>query len=619
MASLTPRQALKDVNALGGSLANVVGNGGSGAEAGPTKRNDQSASQAPIHVKNEAWGENVPGPDSGSVDRRYEGKYTAPEEEGGGGEGTVASDPTFITGVPSAPTPVSGMGKIEERLNAVNDEQAKMRAELEAYVKEVRGRTDEAGDKLVDFPDSFDSDAEKEAKREAGWRKFISTQVLEHPNEEEERKMKKKLELGLGRIQELDMELEKAEMKYLESKSKLKGSEGGGEDEDEDGEVAEPVRRRTKPAPVSPSENDGTSPSRVDAVNKRSAQMGRQVLLTEEEEDRVNDIMADMMDEIRQEAHAELYGQKTGEAPDGKPTSARVPDAPNAYCPEEGESEVLVDLETKLVEHQDLREHTAPTGLVFDERRGTYILVDPADVNKEKSKREPTLKSNDVLASMRRERIVKQKLEQIDSALEALKDAPVHLIESTATPAAKNGRGKTNGKKKTGDHSPSRRPTSLRAFLKPVSPSRIHTAVEEARREVVDMADQESIGELVAQVKEAVIVATDPPETTPREESRQESKSSTPSPPAKRKTARKKMKKSASIAAAERSSGVRHIEVNSSATSLHGDDSTSPKKSVFGWDRTTTERYIPGSKKPIVKKSPPKGRKASPEPRYSKK
>ena len=70
MASLTPRQALKDVNALGGSLANVVGNGGSGAEAGPTKRNDQSASQAPIHVKNEAWGENVPGPDSGSVDRR---------------------------------------------------------------------------------------------------------------------------------------------------------------------------------------------------------------------------------------------------------------------------------------------------------------------------------------------------------------------------------------------------------------------------------------------------------------------------------------------------------------------------------------------------------------------
>ena len=143
----------------------------------------------------------------------------------------------------------------------------------------------------------------------------------------------------------------------------------------------------------------------------------------------------------------------------------------------------------------------------------------------------------------------------------------------------------------------------MRAFLKPVSPSRIHTAVEEARREVVDMADQESIGELVAQVKEAVIVATDPPETTPREESRQESKSSTPSPPAKRKTARKKMKKSASIAAAERSSGVRHIEVNSSATSLHGDDSTSPKKSVFGWDRTTTERYIPGSKKPIVKKA----------------
>ena len=495
------------------------------------------------------------------------------------------------------------MGKIEERLNAVNDEHAKMRAELEAYVQEVRDRTDDSGEKLVEFPENFDLDTDQEAKREAGWRKFISSQVLDHPNEEEERKVKKQLELGLEKIQELDEALEKAEMKYLESKRNMKGTE---ESESEYAEPKQRPKRRTKSPPASPTDGDAT---RVDEVNKRSAQLGRQVLLTEEEEARVSDIMADLMDEIKQEAQAELYGQKMGEGA-GDAAPPRVVDPPNAYCLESEQSEVLVDLETQLVEHQDLREHAAPTGLVFDERRGTYILVDPADVNKEKSKREPTLKSNDVLSNMRRKRIEKQKLEQIDNALEAMKDAPVQLVEK---------------KYRKEENSPARRPTSLRAFLKPVSPNQIHAAVKEARKEVVEVADPARIEELVDRAKKTVIVATEesPGKDAPKETPGRDESKSCASPPPKDKTVRRTMKKSASVAAAERSPGARQIEATTSATSLHGD--ASPKKSVFGWKRTTTERYIQGSKKPVVKKSQSKGRKSSPnkssptEARYKKK
>ena len=115
------------------------------------------------------------------------------------------------------------LNEIEERLSAVNTTQASLRAELEAYVSEVRGRTNADGERLVEFPDTFDTDVENDAKREAGWRKFISSRVLEHPNEKNQREMRRKMELGLDRIQQLDLKLENAEMKYLKQKNAMKG------------------------------------------------------------------------------------------------------------------------------------------------------------------------------------------------------------------------------------------------------------------------------------------------------------------------------------------------------------------------------------------------------------
>ena len=85
---------LRDVDIAKNGRENIVQ-----TDDGPTKRGDHPSSQESIHVKNEAWGENAP------EDRRqYEGKYSAPEDGGA----ALVDDPTFITGVPSAPTPVSG-------------------------------------------------------------------------------------------------------------------------------------------------------------------------------------------------------------------------------------------------------------------------------------------------------------------------------------------------------------------------------------------------------------------------------------------------------------------------------------------------------------------------------
>ena len=99
--------------------------------------------------------------------------------------------------------------------------------------------------------------------------------------------------------------------------------------------------------------------------------------------------------------------------------------------PADNDEEKLVNLETKLLHHQGGREHNAPTGLVFDERRGTYILVDPQNVNAEKTKREESLKSNDVFGGYEAEAYEKIKLEQIDSALQALENAPIVPVETS--------------------------------------------------------------------------------------------------------------------------------------------------------------------------------------------
>ena len=60
------------------------------------------------------------------------------------------------------------LNEIEERLSAVNSTQASLRAELEAYVSEVRERTDADGERLVEFPDTFDTDSGKRCKKRSG-------------------------------------------------------------------------------------------------------------------------------------------------------------------------------------------------------------------------------------------------------------------------------------------------------------------------------------------------------------------------------------------------------------------------------------------------------------------
>ena len=101
--------------------------------------------------------------------KNYEQKYTDEFEntkndlDEGNTNDPIKKD-TFLTGVPVAPSPIppkpdelqkNGLVKIEERLNEVNSTQASLRAELEAYVNEVRGRTGDDGERLVEFPENF--------------------------------------------------------------------------------------------------------------------------------------------------------------------------------------------------------------------------------------------------------------------------------------------------------------------------------------------------------------------------------------------------------------------------------------------------------------------------------
>ena len=137
--------------------------------------------------------------------------------------------------------------------------------------------------RLVEFPDTFDTDVENDA--EAGWRKFISSRVLEHPNEKNQRDMKRKIELGLDRIQQLDLKLENTEMKYLKQKNAMKGSTDKFESD-------EPVwgGKRIDLDANKGVESTAKRCSRIyfDEINNVVAILGRQVLLTEDEEARVS-------------------------------------------------------------------------------------------------------------------------------------------------------------------------------------------------------------------------------------------------------------------------------------------------------------------------------------------
>jgi hypothetical protein len=612
MTSLTPRCALKEVPAE----SNLNGRPRTAEPVGPSKRNDVVVVEPPLVVQEQAWCEHMEGASKEdseanlekNTDSTYESKYD---------DVAVAEyeEDTFITTVPTqspAETPSSGKGNInamEERLITVQEEQAKMRAELEAYVKELSSRTDESGEKLLEFP--TETEGEKEAKREAEWRKHISDHVLDHPSEEEDRKMKMKIELGFDRIDELDKALEDAELKYMEhmkAQQEVRKAEKSVKTSEN-----EEIKNRFGGEKVLFKDDDeeeaSKSPSRAESLNKRSAELGRQVLLTEEEESRVEGIMSDMMGEIRAKVDSEIAGKPVQDETDGNISARNL--VPNAYCVNNEDSQILVHLEEKLVEHRTDREHAAPTGLVFDERRGTYILVDPADVNIERSAREPSLQSDDILASMRRKRIELIKLEQIDSALNSLKGAPVHVIENTSSRGDRD--------RSRNSRSPARKPTSLRAILKPVSPRHIRMALEKAKEEVVDIAEKSAIESIIVEAKKSIVfVEKDIPEEVEGKVDEVGGKGNTqPSPLSsstsdcsiskttatkdRRKKQSPRLKRSASMAAAERQTGAHHVEVSSSASSLHAECTSSPTeaKSVFGWERTANDRYIPGSKKPV--------------------
>ena len=614
-------------------------------------------------------------------DVNYEQKYAGDENSqiglGKGSQNTGATEndsrkntlegDTFITGVPVAPSPLPqklvpndkthnskedanlrDLNDIEERLSAVNSTQASLRAELEAYVSEVRERTDADGERLVQFPDTFDTDVENDAKREAGWRKFISSRVLEHPNEKGQREMRRKMELGLDRIQQLDRKLEDAEMKYLKQKNAMKGStdELGDEEPRWGGKKIELDANKK----VELTGEEDTVITRADEINRRSAILGRQALLTEEEESRVSNIMKDMMEEIQNEVNMELGNSSAVSNDDSSntpPNMKKSPIEPNAYCPDDNDEVQLVNIETKLLRHQGGREHNAPTGLVFDERRGTYILVDPQNVNAEKTKREESLKSNDVLADMRRKRMKKVKLEQIDSALQALENAPIEPVEtssahetsSTGSIQEKNRglRKESKGSKKAS----ARQPTSLRAILRPVSPRQIEDVIKKAKAEVDTVVDEEMVNKLVEQAKRKIEHTKDVAKNSPshpdvhrkKDENLDNTKESTAkkmtrgSPeksnctkivvvkeqrsPSKivgeAKGTKKKisMKKSAST-------GITRIKVQPAPEigdygSKYGEEEGSMKtskssKGVFEWSRRNTERYSQGEKRRIRNK-----------------
>ena len=78
-------------------------------------------------------------------------------------------------------------------MTQVQATQDQMRQELERYLNEVRSRTDVDGKALVDFPDTFDADAQSEADRKSSWRKFISSRVMEHPDEAVDREQRVKM------------------------------------------------------------------------------------------------------------------------------------------------------------------------------------------------------------------------------------------------------------------------------------------------------------------------------------------------------------------------------------------------------------------------------------------
>ena len=108
---------------------------------------------------------------------------------------------------------------IESRIDSVGMTQQKMRMELQAYMDEMRTRSDDSGSPLVEFPESFEENTTAEAQRQANLRRFISREVTEASEKiAEDLQERERRERGLEEIARLDKVLEQTMSKYIESR-----------------------------------------------------------------------------------------------------------------------------------------------------------------------------------------------------------------------------------------------------------------------------------------------------------------------------------------------------------------------------------------------------------------
>lgn len=368
-----------------------------------------------------------------------------------------------------------------------------MRRELESYLSDLSTRTGVDGEALVSFPENANSVDGAEADREKNWRKFISESVLEHPDEEEGRKQRAKVEKGLGRIVELDRKLEEAEQKYQESQRRLK------ELQIEIGEVLDAETQATRSAPrvrktSSPPRQGPISPSasRLEQLNGRAAEVGRAVLLTAQEEARVAEILGDIL--LDEDAETKESGGVSGSGSSAWAEHVYVGgDDPESVRSSE------IDDQLKSFNKDSTPAASRTRRLIFSERRNAFVFVDPDQPDAVESKfltgsgskagskdkrRHDRRKDKgassklsegdgdakeDVLSSMRRNRVAKIKEKQIDAALAALKDAPLAPVTSH------------------GDTSP-RPPQSIRAVVQPVSRGDISRVLSLAKDELASLS-----------------------------------------------------------------------------------------------------------------------------------
>ena len=435
---------------------------------------------------------------------------------------SVARQAVHAASASDTTKPEEGRGKgdqsqsLENRMTQVQATQNKLREELQSYLSELSSRTGVDGEALVDFQEKSDSRTESDADREKNWRKFISENVRKHPDEKEERKQREKVKKGLVRIAELDSKLDEAERKYLESQRRLKELEieiGEALEQkscdEEDLEISSRGRKTKSPPPQGPV---SPSASRLEKLNDRAVEVGRAVLLTSEEEERVAQILGDVFDDA------------STSRTDGKPAWEEhvfvgATDADAIRNTEiDGRLKMFTEIESDVPRTRKL---------VFNEKRSAFVLMDAvgpellgttAKVDsssaekvscskRRKKKRESKISKQrgknddageDILASMRQDRIAKVKEKQIDDALAALKEAPLERVIPHSDTYA-------------------RRPQSIRAVVQPVTRGDIIRVLSMAKDELSSLGERDEFTEEAKDPKAAKQLSDSKMKLAPRE------------------------------------------------------------------------------------------------------